>query len=641
MEMIDLENEGKKDPGGEDAVGSKVISWKNITFNVGAKDILKGVSGLIRPAGLCAIMGPSGAGKSTLLNIIAGRLRSQGKAVVGGDVFVNGEKIDPVLFRKKIAYVMQEDALFATQTPREAFEFSAALRLPKSVSLTERKKLVDDLLEDLALTKCADTLIGSILIPGISGGEKKRTAIGVELISKPDILFLDEPTSGLDSYSAYQVVNILKKLCAKGRTVITTIHQPSSEIFRQFDEVLLLARGKILYNSSVENVTNYFEKENYTCPDRTNPADFMMFFMQQASAARVDELAKVWDTWIEGKQSPVLNQVNALRATDPDPDPDSSKSLVENQRPGFCTQLWWLSARESRKVMRNKLEIRARVGATIFLNGLVGLVYWKSANWSDVDTDDPSSVMVKTNAHFASIFQILMGAMMGLMQATMLSFPLERPMFLREYATGTYGAAPYFIAKTFVEIPVSICQTMLVFLCAYWTIGFGGNFFLLVLLGALLGMVAASQALVVGAIADSVQSAMQATPVIFLPQILFSGVFVPISNIPVVLRWIQYLCSLKYAINLVTLLEFHDVVPSTWPSDNSDSYFRSVYGCLKDDLSNGVCNTTVPYYNENALLPRVEVSPSAATQYLAVLFGILIVFRTMAILALVKKGRSS
>jgi len=639
MEMIDLESEGKKDPGPDTAADSKVISWKDITFKVGTKEILKGVTGLIRPAGLCAIMGPSGAGKSTLLNIIAGRLRSQGKAVVGGDVFVNGEKVDPVLFRKKIAYVMQEDALFATQTPREAFEFSAALRLPKSVSVTERKKLVDDLLEDLALTKCADTLIGSILIPGISGGEKKRTAIGVELISKPDILFLDEPTSGLDSYSAYQVVNILKKLCAKGRTVITTIHQPSSEIFQQFDEVLLLARGKILYNSSVENLTNYFEKENYICPDRTNPADFVMFFMQQASATRVDELAKVWDTWTEGKQSPAMNHVNALRATEPDS--DSSKSLVENQRPGFCVQLWWLSLREIKKVMRSKLEIRARVGATIFLNGLVGFVYWKSADWSDVDTDDPSSVTVKTNAHFASIFQILMGAMMGLMQATMLGFPLERPMFLREYATGTYGAAPYFLAKTIVEIPVSICQTVLVFLCAYWTIGFGGNFFLLVLLGALLGMVAASQALVVGAIADSVQSAMQATPVIFLPQILFSGVFVPISDIPVVLRWVQYLCSLKYAINLVTLLEFHDTVPSTWPSDNSDSYFRSVYGCLKDDLSNGVCNTTVPYYNENALLPRVEVTPNAATEYLAVLFGILIVFRAMAILALVKKGRSS
>ena len=642
-EMTKLESGmGKTEKGSAGAKG-KSISWENIKFSVGDKTILNNVSGSIRPSGLCAIMGPSGAGKSTLLNIIAGRLRSQGKKVVEGSVFANGNKIEPFKFRKQIAYVMQEDALFPTQTPREAFEFSAALRLPTTVSVAERKKLVDKLLEDLALTNCADTLIGSVLIPGISGGEKKRTAIGVELISDPEILFLDEPTSGLDSFSAYQVVKILKKLCANGKTVITTIHQPSSEIFQQFDEVLLLARGKTVYNGGRETMTEYFEKENYVCPDRTNPADFVMFFMQQASAKRVDELAKLWDSWsveqVGMQENKMLQMANGVKQEVKVP--SVALQTVKHARPGTCTQLLWLTKREGRNILRDKRQLGARVGATIFLNLLVGFVFFGAASWSDVDTKDFADVSTKTNAHFAGIFQVLMSSMMGLMQATMLGFPLERPMFLREYATGTYGAAPYFLSKTLVEIPVSLIQTTLVFLCTYWTLGFTGNFVFLVLYGTLLGMVAASIALVVGAVADSVQAAMQFTPVIFVPQILFSGVFVPISDIPASLRWVQYLCSLKYAINLVALAEFHDSIPVTWPGDDTGPYYRSVYGCAAGDISSGLCNTSVPMYNENALLPRNEVNPNGLWEYIGVLFGILIVFRTLAIFALVQKGKNS
>ena len=166
--------------------------------------------------------GPSGAGKSTLLNILAGRIQTSGGIKVGGSIFANGKEINPVDFRKKIAYVMQEDALFATQTVREALNFSAALRLPSSVSLDERKKRVDEILRSLRLEKCQDTYIGNVMIKGVSGGEKKRTAIGVELISNPTVLFLDEPTSGLDSYAAHTVVTILKELARGGRTIITT-----------------------------------------------------------------------------------------------------------------------------------------------------------------------------------------------------------------------------------------------------------------------------------------------------------------------------------------------------------------------------------------------------------------------------------
>ena len=166
---------------------------------------------------------------------------------------------------------LQEDALFATQTPREAITFSARLRLPASTSKSSITDLVEGMITSLGLEKCANTLIGDKMIPGapgrpppprpslsgdaagISGGEKKRTAIGVELIGDPGILFLDEPTSGLDSYAAFQVVKILKSLAGNGRTVITTIHQPSSEVFEMFDDTMLLADGRIVYNDRCDD----------------------------------------------------------------------------------------------------------------------------------------------------------------------------------------------------------------------------------------------------------------------------------------------------------------------------------------------------------------------------------------------------
>ena len=203
------------------------LGWSAVDFSVngGSKRILHGCEGVIRPGDLCAIMGPSGAGKSSLMNILAGRVSSNSKITVKGRITANGEVVKPRQFRRRIAYVMQDDALFATQTPREAFRFSATLRLPSDVPKSTIEQLVDNMVVALGLDNCADTMCGGGLIKGISGGERKRTAIGIELISNPSILFLDEPTSGLDSFAAFQVIKILKRLSASGRTVITTIHQ--------------------------------------------------------------------------------------------------------------------------------------------------------------------------------------------------------------------------------------------------------------------------------------------------------------------------------------------------------------------------------------------------------------------------------
>lgn len=218
----------------EEGKKTSTFSWRSVNMTVDMKKekkiILDGISGSMKGGEVCALMGPSGAGKTSLLNVLAGRVRSRGKVAVNGSILLDGNPISGSALRKRIAYVMQMDVLTPTQTVRESLWFSANLRLPKSYSKQDKLDLVDKMLKDLGLEKCADTYIGDDMIRGVSGGEKKRTCVGIELIMKPKLIFLDEPTSGLDSYAAHNVVQRLKEMAHHdGCNVLCTIHQPSSE----------------------------------------------------------------------------------------------------------------------------------------------------------------------------------------------------------------------------------------------------------------------------------------------------------------------------------------------------------------------------------------------------------------------------
>lgn len=219
------------------------FSWADVSYGVGvgtkAKQIIEGFSGELHGGELCAILGPSGSGKTSLLNILAGRIRNKGNACrITGSITCDGEPIHGHELRKRIAYVMQQDLLMPTHTPREALMFSAMMRLPSSVTISEKSGMVEEMLADLGILGCADTYIGNELIRGISGGEKKRTSIGVELVMRPKLIFLDEPTSGLDSYAAHSVITKMRHLASSGRcNILCTIHQPSSEAFHAFQKV--------------------------------------------------------------------------------------------------------------------------------------------------------------------------------------------------------------------------------------------------------------------------------------------------------------------------------------------------------------------------------------------------------------------
>lgn len=608
------------------------LGWQELGFVAGKKHIIKGVSGTIRSGELCAIMGPSGAGKSSFMNILAIKTRTGGGVVVTGTITANGKRVDPTSFRRKIAYVMQEDALFATQTPMEALSFSAKLRLSKTIPSESIGILVNTIIDSLGLRKCAHTYIGNIMIKGISGGEKKRTAIGVELVANPQILFLDEPTSGLDSYAAFQVVKILKTLSRSGRTVITTIHQPSSEVFEIFDNLLLLANGQIVYHDAVATMPAYFGQLGHVCPPNYNPADYVMFMLQQLPMDGIEDLAKEWDAKAKAKAKvevvvDIASPKNAAKA-----------DKAERNRVGFCTQFCYLAKRELDSLQRDKIALIARVVTTAFLNLIIGVVFQGAADWSNV-ANTPVNLLSKANSHFGAIVQVAIGGMFGLSQPTLLAFPLERPVFLREYAVGTYDVLPYFLSKMLIEVPVMIGQSAIIFLCTYWLVGFSANFMTLTCLTALLGLVASSTSLLIGALSSDVQVAIQLTPLLFVPQLLFAGFFIAISEIPVWLQWSQYLCSLKYALDLLMIVEFGARPPTLSSSVTDDQYYEVIYGCSGSNLtSDWVCVNKGPLY-DIALFPRTDVFRDKWYIYLGILLAVLLLFRSLALCTLVKKAR--
>eukprot|EP00276_Gloeochaete_wittrockiana_P023544 CAMPEP_0184370534 /NCGR_PEP_ID=MMETSP1089-20130417/162879_1 /TAXON_ID=38269 ORGANISM="Gloeochaete wittrockiana, Strain SAG46.84" /NCGR_SAMPLE_ID=MMETSP1089 /ASSEMBLY_ACC=CAM_ASM_000445 /LENGTH=697 /DNA_ID=CAMNT_0026713159 /DNA_START=491 /DNA_END=2581 /DNA_ORIENTATION=- len=247
------------------------------------KDLLKGVSGYCEAGQLLAVMGPSGSGKSTLLDLLAGR-KTLGTA--SGDVFVNSERAfqqksdgtistSSKLMRNISGYVVQDDSMFEFLTVSEILQYFADLRMPASGG-KERQDKVAGVLAQLGLTRVKDSKIGGAFIRGISGGEKRRVSIACELVTSPPILFLDEPTSGLSSSDAYVVMKILKNLTFHGHTIVTTIHQPSAEIYRMFDRLLLLARGEAVYFGRARDAVPYFEELGFVKDDVTSAAEFVL-----------------------------------------------------------------------------------------------------------------------------------------------------------------------------------------------------------------------------------------------------------------------------------------------------------------------------------------------------------------------------
>lgn len=234
--------------------------------------ILHGISGVASPGEILAVLGPSGSGKSTLLSALAGRLHGRG---LTGTILANGRRLSRSTVRRT-GFVTQDDVLYPHLTVRETLVFCALLRLPRALTRAEKASAAEAAIAELGLFKCADTIIGNSLIRGISGGERKRVSIAHEMLMSPSLLILDEPTSGLDSTAAQRLMATLEAVAQRGRTVVTSVHQPSSRVYQMFRSVLVLSEGRCLYYGKGSEALPYFKSIGFLPAFPTNPADFLL-----------------------------------------------------------------------------------------------------------------------------------------------------------------------------------------------------------------------------------------------------------------------------------------------------------------------------------------------------------------------------
>lgn len=237
------------------------------------RTILDGITGMVSPGEILAVLGPSGSGKSTLLNAVAGRLHGRG---LTGTVLANGQKLTKTVL-KRTGFVAQDDVLYPHLTVRETLVFCALLRLPNSLSKSDKIAVAESVISELGLSKCENTIIGNGFVRGVSGGERKRVSIGHEMLVNPSLLVLDEPSSGLDATAAYRLVATLGALARrKGKTVVMSVHQPSSRVYQMFDSVLVLSEGRCVYFGKGSEAMGYFDSVGFRPCFPVNPADFIL-----------------------------------------------------------------------------------------------------------------------------------------------------------------------------------------------------------------------------------------------------------------------------------------------------------------------------------------------------------------------------
>jgi hypothetical protein len=335
-----------------------------------------------------------------------------------------------------------------------------------------------------------------------------------------------------------------------------------------FDNVVLLHDGEVVYSGPNDRLSEYFDQQGFPCRKNYNPADHIMFLIQTQSADVVQKLKEQWQS--SDLQTAVLTRIAENRQSAGGVSRTPSFIRSSKAEANMCTQLSELFAREMRGVLRNKGPLAARFGMTIFLSVMYGWLFAGSCSKGDKsggactgnftsETFNVQACQTNFQAHLGSVLSLSIAAMMGAAQPTILTFPSERPVFLREYAAKQYGVIQYFVSKSVVELPVVFLTSVVMFLITYWVMGFHGNFLMLVIYSWLLGITSSGLSMIVGGGVASVEKAIQLAPLVLLPQMLFSGLFIPVDQIPDSLKWVQYMCPLKYAINLMAGAEFHYV----------------------------------------------------------------------------------
>ena len=521
------------------------LRWNGLTYSTAptkskpSRSLLYNVSGLVKPGEFLAIMGPSGAGKSILLNALSGKRQDLIKE--NGDVLLNGRNIETISYKSMIGVIPQEDILIETLTPIESLKYAADFTIDADDDL--KYKLVEQCIEELGLTGCKNTIIGGVLRRGLSGGEKKRVSIGLEIIYNPSVLFLDEPTTGLDSYTALSIVQLLKFLAeVKGRTVIASI-QANSQMFAIFDRLLLLSAGRVAYMGPAKEAVGYFAGIGYPLPDNYNPADHFLNVLNEKSYKEKLESSNIRASWSnkkteEGVDSDLSQEEQAVQP--------SSHYVAP-----FFYGLWILICRAFMDLKRNPVFVKTKLYKLFLSVGLIVLCF------SDLPSSNASAITDRKGCIFAIIATLYIEAHTFVLS----TFNTQKKMFLREYRVEKYGIVAYFVSYNITMFPIELIWNFGYMAIAYYIIGFNKapeKFFILCCVCVLVSMSGTSWSQLLVIATGRIDLATSATQLILNPFMLGSGFLVNFENLP---DWFfpKYLSPYNYAFEIGTRNEFTDL----------------------------------------------------------------------------------
>ncbi|XP_062200122.1 ABC transporter G family member 1-like [Phragmites australis] len=448
-----------------------VIAWEDLWVSAGGGKgarlpILCGLNGYASPGEVLAIMGPSGCGKSTLLDALAGRLGSN--VSQKGDILINGRR--QKLAYGTSAYVTQDDVLMTTLTVREAVHYSAQLQLPGAMSAAAKRERAEETLREMGLEGAANTRIGGWMHKGISGGQRRRVSICMEILTRPALLFLDEPTSGLDSAASYHVMSRIARLARReGMTVVAAVHQPSTEVFGLFHGLCLLAYGKTVFFGPAAETNQFFSLSGFPCPSLMNPSDHFLRTINKDFDKDIEGLngektttAQAIDTLVNSYKSSayvekVTRQIADIRET-------GGAVVKKEWQPSFLTQSFVLTKRSFVNMYRDLGYYWLRFAIYIMVCLCVGTVFY------DVGHSYGSIMARGSMLNFVAAFLTFM-AIGGFP-----SFVEDMKIFGRERLNGHYGVTSFAIANTVSAAPYLALISVVPGAMAYYLVGLQSSF---------------------------------------------------------------------------------------------------------------------------------------------------------------------
>ncbi|KAI3839919.1 hypothetical protein MKX03_025184 [Papaver bracteatum] len=513
------------------------------------KVLLNDISGEAKEGEILAILGPSGSGKTTLIDAL-----EISKESLKGSVTMNGETLEPGVLKMISAYVMQDDLLYPMLTVEETLMFSAEFRLPRSLSKAKKMERVQTVIDELGLRDAANTIIGDEGHRGISGGERRRVSIGVDIIHNPILLFLDEPTSGLDSSCAFMVVKVLRRIARSGRIVIMSVHQPSSRVVCMLDYLIFLSQGEIVYCGSPTNLSNFLSDFGHCIPENEDRTEFMLDLYRElegipGGTKSMVEFNKAWHQNLN-------HQPNSEYSTGLD------QSLMEAKSRGkliytdigltsFANPFWVeivvLVKRSLINSSRTPELIMLQIGLAVVLASTLGSVFWH--------LDKTERGVYERLAFFAfMVTTIFFGCTDGLAV-----FLQDRYIFMRETAYNAYRRSSYVIYRSIIDIPMILILSVILASITFWSVGLEGGcagllfYYFVVVVSFLAGHSIVT--LVSGLVSNIMVGYVVVMPVTGL-FLLFSGFFINRDRLPSYWIWYHYISVVKYPLQAMILNEF-------------------------------------------------------------------------------------